>query len=121
VAGRRVIAFASQSPYVALDLSSGSSDEERHDIQGQRAAVLSNFVSAVTGEDGVARFSGLTVIGTTSPFVYIAFYCEGEYCAKLNWTWVVGRGSWVVGRGSWVVGRGSWVVGRGSWVVGSSD
>ncbi len=35
------------------------------------------FTSAPSDGDGVARFEKLTILGTTAPFVYIAFYCEG--------------------------------------------
>ena len=87
VQGRRVIAFASQSPFIELDLASFKgqtlfnsvgADLESHDLQGQRVATLVNFVSQPSAADGTVVFEGLTITGTSSPFVYIGFYCEGE-------------------------------------------
>jgi hypothetical protein len=87
VAGRVVIAFASQSPFLEVDphvtkgatlSNSAGADLEGHDFQGQRVATLTNAVSRPSDANGVVVFDGLTITGTSSPFVYIGFYCEGK-------------------------------------------
>ena len=73
VTGRRVVAFVAQSPY----LSDDTDEMERQSPQGQRFGTLLNEWSLPSDDNGVAVFDGLTVTGTSSPFVYLAFYCEG--------------------------------------------
>ena len=90
--GKTVIAFASQSPFLdsngTLLISSvslqTSGDIESHDLQGQRYATLTNAISTPSGPDGSVTFRGLTITGTSSPFVYIGFYCEGA-CLSAVW------------------------------------
>jgi hypothetical protein len=64
VAGRRVLAFASQSPYLRAVVDP-SVDVEGHDLQGQRFATLANFESLPSDENGLARFDNLTILGST--------------------------------------------------------
>jgi hypothetical protein len=78
VAGRVVVAFAAQSPFMGKPLA------ELHDVQGQRVATLTHVLSAPSDEHGVATFAELTITGTSSPFVHISFYCEGAW-AGLGW------------------------------------
>jgi hypothetical protein len=70
---------AAQSPFLSTD----PNDVETHHLQGQRFATLLHAVSEPSDANGVAVFTQLTITGTSSPFVFIAFYCEG---ATASWS-----------------------------------
>ncbi|MDR3738444.1 MAG: hypothetical protein P4L40_05435 [Terracidiphilus sp.] len=74
VVGKSVIAFVLPTPFDTDDTDL----IEGHDIQGQRYGLLANQFSAPTGEDGVAVFSGLTILASSSSVVYLGFYLDGE-------------------------------------------
>jgi hypothetical protein len=46
-------------------------------LQGQNLGLLENAVSAESDSNGTAIFTNLKLIGATSPYVYLAFYCQG--------------------------------------------
>jgi hypothetical protein len=84
VSGRVVVAFVSQSPFDSDD----STLVEGHDLQGQRYGVLKNAMSLPSDDNGLANFTSLTIMGTSSSIVYLSFYCEGVITS-----WSVSGGS----------------------------
>ena len=79
VVGRVVYAYVSQTPFDTDSVSA----VEGHDLQGQRYGILTGNASLPSDSNGVARFTDLTIVATSSPMVYLAFYCEGA-CAAVQ-------------------------------------
>ena len=42
-------------------------------------------MSSPSDANGVATFTNLTIVGTSSPYVYIGFYCEGLVASWSLW------------------------------------
>lgn len=92
LAGRTVVAFSSQvfniyrgasitqNTFGGADFSTNG--KVAYYARGQNFALLRG-TRAVTDNDGVARFTNLTVTGASSRFVYLNFYCDG---ALASWS-----------------------------------
>ena len=48
-----------------------------HHARGQNYALLSGATSALTGADGIATWTDLTLLASSSKYLYLMFYCEG--------------------------------------------
>ena len=66
------------------DKTSRSAGTSLHHPRGQNHALLSGVVSLPSDENGIAVFTNLTLIASSSKFLYLMFYCEGAVASWNN-------------------------------------
>ena len=47
--------------------------------------MLQNAVSSPSDANGIVTFTNLTITGTSSPYVFLGFYCEGQVASWSLW------------------------------------
>ena len=83
VANATAVAFATEhlnffQEWVSEAAKTSRSDgAQLHHTRGQNYALLEGVVSSVTGPDGVASWSNLTLTAASSRFLYLMFFCDG--------------------------------------------
>lgn len=70
IAGKRVVAFS----FVDVDFEGQG---YRNSPSNLNLFLLENYVSEMSDENGIAKFTNLTIVGSNEIIGYIHFYCEG--------------------------------------------
>ena len=66
------------------DKASRSAGTALHHPRGQNYALLSGDVSLPSDENGIAEFTNVTLIASSSKYLYLMFYCEGAVASWNN-------------------------------------
>ena len=66
------------------DKISRSAGTSLHHPRGQNYALLSSDVSLPSDENGIAVFTNVTLTASSSPYLYLMFYCEGAVASWNN-------------------------------------
>ena len=66
------------------DKASRSAGTALHHPRGQNYALLSGDVSLPSDENGIAEFTNVTLIASSSKYLYLMFYCDGAVASWNN-------------------------------------
>ena len=84
-ANRTVTIFASEFPNFFRPWETGGKTATHH-LRGQNYALLDG-VTAITDANGVATWERLTLIASSSKFLYLFFYCDVRHvCMRLSFS-----------------------------------